>query len=258
MDSPVSPLVFALLLFIGMLALLEVGRRVAIRRRLKEPEDEKGSLATIEGAVFALFGLLMAFTFSGAASRFNEKRMLVAEEANRIEVAYLRLHLLAERTQPHLKELLRLYTDSRLEFYRKLPNMKAAEEEAGKSKELQKKIWTGAIAASLDPQSHPDAGKLLLPALNAMIDIATIRKMALQNHPPNIIYWLLFALGLLCSLLAGYRMAGTRRSWLHVLSFVFIAVMIVYVIMDLEFPRIGLLRLASADQAIVDVLQEMH
>jgi hypothetical protein len=37
--------------------------------------------------VFALFGLVVAFTFAGAASRFNEKRMLIAEEANRIVCA---------------------------------------------------------------------------------------------------------------------------------------------------------------------------
>jgi len=78
----------------GMLILLETGRRLGVRRRPKESEGERGSLGTIEGAVFALFGLLMAFTFSGAALRFNEKRMLVAEEVNTFETAYLRLDLL--------------------------------------------------------------------------------------------------------------------------------------------------------------------
>jgi len=54
-------------------------------------------------------------------------------------------------------------------------------------------------------------------------------------------------------------MAGSRhRSWLHTFAFAFITVTIVYVIVDLEFPRIGLFRLVNADQAIVDVLQEMH
>jgi hypothetical protein len=43
-------------------------------RRSKEVDGERNNLGTIEGAVFALFGLLKAFTFSGAASRFNEKR----------------------------------------------------------------------------------------------------------------------------------------------------------------------------------------
>jgi hypothetical protein len=237
---------------------MEVGRRIALRRLLKRSDDDKGNLGTIEGAIFALFGLMIAFTFSGAASRFNEKRMLIAEEANSIEAAYLRLQLLPEQAQHQLQGLFRRYTDSRLEFYRKLPDMKTAEQEFGHSKELQKEIWRDAIVASRDPQAHPDAGKLLLPALNSMIDISSIRKMALQNHPPNVTYWLLFVLGLLCSTLAGYRMAGSPRSWLHAFSFALITVMIVYVILDLEFPRIGLFRLATADQAIVDVLQDMR
>ena len=85
MEPPISPLLFALLLFVGMLALIETGRRFGVRRRPKESEGERGGLGTVEGAVFALFGLMVAFTFSGAATRFNEKRMLIAEEVNCIE-----------------------------------------------------------------------------------------------------------------------------------------------------------------------------
>jgi len=52
------------LLFFGMVILLEIGRRLGVRRRARESEGERSNLGTIEGAVFALFGLLMAFTFS--------------------------------------------------------------------------------------------------------------------------------------------------------------------------------------------------
>ena len=72
MEPPIPPLLFAVFLLIGMLLLLEVGRRFGLRRRPKESEGERGGLGTVEGAVFALFGLMVAFTFSGAASRFNE------------------------------------------------------------------------------------------------------------------------------------------------------------------------------------------
>ena len=171
MEPPIPPLLFALLLLIGMLLLLEVGRRLGVRRRPKESEGERGGLGTVEGAVFALFGLMVAFTFSGAASRFNEKRMLVAEEVNCIETAYLRLHLLSHQAQPALQELFRHYVDSRLETYRRLPNMAAAEMEMAKSKKIQEEVWTEAVAATRLPDSHPSSGLLLLPALNNMIDI---------------------------------------------------------------------------------------
>jgi hypothetical protein len=240
-----------------MLVLLETGRRLAIRRGLEDSEEQR--LGTIEGAVFALFGLLVAFTFSGAASRFNDKRMLIAEEANAIGTAYLRLRLLPQEAQPGLQELFRHYVDSRLECYRKMPDMGAAQLEMAKSQKLQEEIWTKAVVATRDPSSHPDAGKLLLPALNTMIDITTTRTMALQMHPPRIIYALLFGLGLICSLLAGYRMAsGQNRSWLHILGFALITVIVVYVILDVEYPRAGLIRLEAGDQFLVTVRESMQ
>jgi hypothetical protein len=127
------------------------------------------------------------------------------------------------------------------------------------SKRLQEQIWAKAVSATAERDSHADAGKLLLPALNEMIDITTTRTMALQNHPPSIIYALLFALGLICSTLAGYRMAiGQHRSWLHILSFALITVILIYVIIDVEYPRTGLIRLQAFDQALTDLRSSMN
>lgn len=258
MEPPIPPLLYAVLLLIGMLLMLELGRSVGVRRRPKESEGERGGLGTVEGAVFALFGLMVAFTFSGAASRFNEKRMLIAEEVNSIETAYLRLHLLPHQAQPALQELFRRYVDSRLETYRRLPNMVAAEMEMANSKKIQEEVWTEAVEATRLPDSHSSAGLLLLPALNNMIDISTTRTMALQLHPPRIIYALLFGLGLICSLLAGFRMSsGQHRSWLHILGFTVLTVIIVYVMLDVEYPRAGLIRLESADQLLINLREHM-
>ena len=241
-----------------MLLLLEVGRRLGVRRRPKETEGEWGGLGTVEGAVFALFGLMVAFTFSGAASRFNEKRMLIAEEVNCIETAYLRLHLVSPQAQPALKDLFRRYVDSRVETYRRLPDMVVAEMEMANSKKIQEEVWTEAVAATRLPDSHPSSGLLLLPALNNMIDISTTRTMALQLHPPRIIYALLFGLGLICSLLAGFRMSsGQHRSWLHILGFTVLTVIIVYVMLDVEYPRAGLIHLESTDQLLVNLHEHM-
>ena len=259
MEPPIPPLLFALLLLVGMLLLLEIGRRFGTRRRPRESEGERGGLGTVEGAVFALFGLMIAFTFSGAATRFNEKRMLVAEEANCIETAYLRLHLLSPQSQPALREWFRRYVDSRLETYHRLPDMVAAEMEMARSKKIQEAIWTEAVAATRLPDSHSSSGLLLLPALNNMIDISTTRTMALQIHPPRVIYVLLFGLGLICSLLAGFRMSsGQHRSWLHILGFSVLTVVIVYVMLDVEYPRAGLIRLESADQLLVNLREHMN
>ncbi len=100
---------------------------------------------------------------------------------------------------------------------------------------------------------------LLLPALNQMIDITTTRLMATKTHPPMIIFTLLFGLGLASALLAGYSMAGSRsRSWLHMLGFAAVTAIAVYVILDLEFPRLGLIRVDTFDQALMELRESMR
>src|ERR1700752_3735328 len=231
---------FALGLFLGMLMLLEVGRRIGVRRLAADPQGAEAGVGPVPGAVFALLGLLIAFTFSGAASRFDTRRQLIVEETNDIGTAYLRLDLLPVDAQPRLREKFRAYVDARLEIYRKLPDMAAVQEEMAKANRLQVKIWRQSVAASRAPGASAAAPVLLLPALNAMIDITTTRTMAAQIHPPMIIFALLFGLALVSSLLVGYGMAGSKaRNWLHMLGLSFVMAVSVYVILDLEYPRLG-------------------
>lgn len=258
MDIMTEAGLFAGGLFIGMLACLEIGRRMGIHRLAKDPERAMSGLSAVEGAVFGLYALLIAFTFSGAPARYDTRRQLIAEEANAIGTAYLRLDLLSADSQPALREHFRRYLDSRLETYRKLPDVEAARAEFAKSATLQGEIWAQATAATRLPASHSNAAMLLLPALNQMIDITTTRTMALRIHPPLVIFGLLFVLALLCSVLAGFGMAGSKqRSWLHILAFASITVVSVYVILDIEYPRMGFIRLDSYDQVLVELRETM-
>src|SRR5882724_13542063 len=154
-------------LFVGMLVLLEVGRRIGVQRLAQNPEGAEAGVAVVDGAVFALLGLLIAFTFSGAASRFDTRRQLIVEETNAIGTAYLRLDLLPADAQTALRESFRRYLDTRIEVYRKLPDIAAAKDSLAKANELQKQIWRQAVVASRAEGAQPAAPILLLPALNA-------------------------------------------------------------------------------------------
>ncbi|MDG4551569.1 MAG: DUF4239 domain-containing protein [Candidatus Contendobacter sp.] len=248
----------ALGLLLGMLLLLEIGRRLGMRRLANDPEGARAGTGTIEGAVFALLGLLVAFTFSGAAARFDTRRALIVEETNAIGTAYLRLDLLPAGAQPPLRDLFRRYVDTRLEAYRKLPDLKATWAELDKANRLQGEIWSQAVVAGRAEGAPPAATMLLLPALNDMIDITTTRTMASKTHPPVIIFAMLFGLALASALLAGYGMAGGKsRNWLHMLGFAAVMAVAVYVILDLEFPRLGLIRVDAFDQALVELRESM-
>ena len=100
---------------------------------------------------------------------------------------------------------------------------------------------------------------LLLPALNEMIDITTTRTMAGQIHPPLAIFVMLFGVALGSALLAGYEMAGGQsRNWLHMLGFAAVLAVAVYVILDMEFPRLGFIRVDTFDQALVELRKSMN
>jgi hypothetical protein len=107
MDLASLAALIAIALFLGILLLLDIGRRIGVRRLTDGPEGARVGTGTIEGAVFALLGLLIAFTFSGAGSRFDDRRALIVEETNYIGTAYLRLDLLPASAQPALRDLFR-------------------------------------------------------------------------------------------------------------------------------------------------------
>ena len=208
--------------------------------------------------MFALLGLLLAFTFSGAASRFEDRRHLVTMEANAIGTAYLRIDLLPEDTRGDMRDRFRRYVDSRLETYQDVTDRAATAAHLAEDEALQLEIWDRATAASLRPGVPSQAAMLLLPALNEMIDITTTRLMATRNHPPPVIFGLLVVLSLVSALLVGYGSSVNRgRTWLHTVAFAAILALTIYVIVDLEFPRLGLIRVDSADQALVDLRASM-
>jgi hypothetical protein len=244
-------------LFVGMLSLIELGRRIGQRRLARNLEGARAGLGAVEGAVFGLLGLLIAFTFQGAASRFDTRRALIVEEANAISTAWARLDLLPVAAQPPLRDLFRRYLDARIEIYQRMPDLAASRAALAKANGLQQEIWNAATTTCRTEEGRGLA-ILVLPPLNAMFDVTTTRTMALLHHPPLIIFGSLFALALGCSLLAGFGMAGGEsRSWAHMLGFALIMSFAVYVILDLEFPRVGLIRIDDADRALTTLRESM-
>jgi hypothetical protein len=61
-------------LFFGMLLFFEIGRRARLRRLKEDRETSPQGISSIDGAVFALLELLIAFTFSGATARLDTRR----------------------------------------------------------------------------------------------------------------------------------------------------------------------------------------
>src|SRR4051794_33558380 len=139
-------LVSGLVVFASILLAMELGWRWENRHRKHDGEGGASGTGGGDAAVFGLMGLLVAFTFSGAASRFDARQQLIVEESNTIGTAYLRVDLLPAHSQPALRDLFRRYLDARLETYRKIPDLVAVAAEMNRAEALQREIWTQAVA----------------------------------------------------------------------------------------------------------------
>jgi len=243
-------------LFATMLLCQEWGRRIGESRKRFDPEFDKGGGAA-EAAVFGILGLFFAFTFSGAGERFDERRHQIVDEGSAIERAWLRLDMLPKSAQPALRELFRNYLDSRLESYRRIPDMKAVAEERARTVVIQKKIWDAAVAAA-ESTGHQYPYIVVLPAINDMVEIAATRNAATRIHPPFPVFLVLGILSLVGAILAGYSLAKqVRRNWLHVIAYSAVMTLSIYLIADLEFPRFGFVRIDSMDDVLIELRHAM-
>jgi hypothetical protein len=243
-------------LMLGMVFLLEFGRRLG--RRGLAASDGEPKTGTLDSAVFALLGLLLAFTFSSAAARFDARRAQIVEETNDLGTAWLRLDLLPASAQPALRDLFRRYVDSRLEIYAHLQDVEATQSELKRSSELQAKIWSLAVAAC-EEKKDVATTTLVIGALNTMFDITTTRAAAGRIHPPKVVFALLFVLALASAFVAGHGMAtAPTPPWLHMLTFAGMIAASIYLVLDLEYPRAGFVRIDGFDLTLAELRQSMH
>lgn len=236
------------LLFLIMLAGLEIGFRVGHRHAQDNPRFHDG-IGPIDAAIFALLGLLLGFAFAGATARLDARRQLIVREANAIGTAYLRLDLLPADAQPPLRQTFRRYLEARRRAYSQdnLTSMLSSIEEGA---QLQGDIWTRIVSVGRQDSSQ-NTSRLVAPAINEMIDVSTARAVALRTHLPTLILVLLIAVAIASSLVAGYAMANrTHRSLLHGVLYAAIVSVTVYTVLDLDDPRIGLIRLDATEQIL--------
>ncbi|MCA9023087.1 MAG: hypothetical protein KDA74_23220, partial [Planctomycetaceae bacterium] len=240
-------------LSVGMVVSALLGFRVGRRRFLSSPETARVSTSTVDAAILSLLGLLVAFTFSSAYSRYNMRRDLIVEEVNAIGTAYLRLDLLPTESRDKMQNLFRDYVDSRIRMWHLLADRQAALAENENAERLQNQIWQNAIEATAE-ETHGDARKLLLPVLNDMIDLTTKRLTAIQSHPPMIIACLLGLTALAAAWIIGFGMSKSEApSYLHLIGFSLVVTLSFYVILDLEYLRFGLVTLDTPHELLVEL-----
>ncbi len=229
-------------LLFGLLVAMEVGFQCG--RRVSRGIDPAagGQIGAIQGAIIGLLGLLLAFSFAAAGSRFLERQDLIVKEANAIGTASLRADLLDEPHRSGLRRALKRYTEHRIEAASRL-RAGLSDSDAAMVARFHQEIWA---AASAGVAAKPATMLGVLPPVNDVIDLHTSRVFAGKKHLPMLVLGLLIA----CSVLSigtigfGCGTAGRRRISLT-LPLTFLIWASLWITIDLDHPRAGLLRLSD-------------
>lgn len=241
--------IFALPLFLLLLlifALLmggeQLGRgicRLSTREGAAEPKD-MGNVLT---SVYALLGLLVAFTFGMAVDRYETRRELVIEEANAIGTAHIRSAFAAEPHSSELREWLEVYAEKRLAFGK--ADGAERQQIIEQSGEMRKIIARVAVNASNNVIATP-MGPALIDSVNTVIDVGGERDATSQAFIPLTVAWLLIAYAFSAALLLGFSSAGRGR---HIAFgnaiLLFLLTMALTLIADLDRPAGGTIKISQ-------------
>jgi hypothetical protein len=232
-------------LLVLLLLAIEVGARVGARARVRRGGEGIVEPGAIQGAMLGLLGLLLAFTYSLAASRQDARRGLVVQEANAIGTAYLRTGLLPEPHRGELQAILRQYADSRVVPDEIMQDPVKLAEAVRRSEQVLQTLWPAA-RRSVESRLPTPIDALIFQSLNEVIDLHTERVAAFEYRVPKVILWLLLAVAAIGMAVTGFGggLSGQRNLVLTSTLAVLVAAVLI-VIIDLDHPRRGFIRVSQ-------------
>ena len=222
---------------------LEFGFRAGRRAASEEPSVFTSQVGAIQGALLGLLGLLLAFSFAAAGTRFLERQELIVQEANAIGTATLRAGLLPEPYRSDLRSALQRYTAARLSASAQLahgldPTLVAEMEQ------IQGEFWRAALAGVT---ARPEAMLSVLNPVNEVIDLHSTRLFAGLKHVPLLVMVLLVACSVLSVGVIGFGCGQGRKRRLALSgSLALLIGAALWITIDLDHPRQGWIQLSDA------------
>jgi hypothetical protein len=220
----------------------------------RQAETLREPVGIVQGAFFALVGLILAFGLTLAIGRYDSRRTAVVDDANTIGTTYLRAQTLAEPMRRRSLQLLRQYTDASLALSRAVPTTGGFARAVAEEDALQRRLWSLAGNA-LTAAPRDSAPRLYVESLNEMIDQQAVRVAALNNRIPNAVLALeVLGAAFAFSLLALYTAMHGRGATTVILAGALVTVLLL-IIFDLDRPTRGLIRIP--DTPLIALRAEM-
>jgi hypothetical protein len=205
---------------------------------LREP------FGVLQGALFGVVGLILAFGLSLAVGRYEARRAATVAEANAIGTTYLRAQLIAEPARSQSLDLLRRYTSLAVNVSKEVPNSTRMRRTTAAEEALERQLWrlAGEAVAGAPTATAP---RVYVESLNPMIDQQAVRAAALNNRVPSAVLALELigaaaALGVLAM-----HISLLGRGLAPMLVAAGLVTLLLLVTFDLDRPTRGLIKVPS-------------
>lgn len=212
-------------------------------RRLNPKAGDKRSadFEIILGATFTLLALIIGFSISMAASRYDQRKTFEEAEANAVGTEYIRVDVLPAPDAKIARALLAAYLEQRILFYTASDDDTLAQV-SHRTDKLQDSLWT-AVRVPAAAQPTPLAA-LALAGMNDVLNSRGYTEAGYLNRIPPSTWWLMAIVALCCNVLFGYGAVSRKVGRGLVLVPPFIVAISFLLIGDIDSPRHGLIRVA--------------
>jgi hypothetical protein len=230
------PFVIFILSLVGLWFSALLG--VFLRKRFRPvEEEERKDLATLEAATLSLLGLIIAFSFSMAIGRYDQRKNYEAEEANAIGTEFVRADLLPVKEGERVHKLLKEYLHQRIAFY-ETRDGRELQQIVASTDNLEAELWSSIRDVAASQPTPPIA--LVVSGMNDVLNDRAYTQAAWWNRIPQAGWDLMISIAVLCNLVLGY---AAHRSGTHLFMVLPLALSIAFLLIsDLDSPRGGIIR----------------
>jgi len=252
----VDAAILCLILFVACVLMVIAGKVLRDKFLGKDDHETKGGVNALLGALFGLWGFLLAFTFGNVSTRFENVRASMVDESNIIRSVILRVETFPDSIQGGFREDVKKYLQARIDYYEKVEDLEKFNKSKQDAVQIAKRLWTRTVHSSHLPNLNLTAVSMMT-SLAAMYDVGARRDAMLMSGLPRPLRYMLFFIAMVISFVGGFTSPVLKtKEWVVIAGFIFLACLIIYITLDLARPMRGFIRPDVEHERMVQ-LQEL-
>ena len=199
--------------------------------------DLRDDFNLVQTATLTLLGLIIGFSFSMAAGRYDSRKKLEEEEANAIGTEYLRVEVLSADVAAKAKAQLREYSALRIRFYQS-QNLDEVNSIRAETEKLEGEMWP-VVSQPAAAQPSPVVA-LAVSGMNDVLNSESYTQAAWWYRMPLEAWMLMLAIAVFCTVMLG---VGAKKGGPRILMVLPLVVAVAFLLIsDIDSPRSGLIK----------------